>query len=65
MGEFAVGDRVRIKPESAIRPAPGGGYGHVIAVGGLCPPRHQGLIWVRDRNGGEWGLPAYQLEHID
>lgn len=63
MVEFKVGDRVGARPEvraqleacGTTRPL----YGHVVNVGGQC------LIWVRDHLGGEWGLPAEELEHID
>jgi hypothetical protein len=60
---FKVGDRVGAK--AAVREQyerfgnTGPLYGHVVNV------EAQSLVWVRDHLGGEWGLPARELEHID
>lgn len=60
---FEVGDRVRAKADVRAQMEAAGnnwpGYGHVVNV------RAQSLVWVRDHLGGEWGLPASQLEYID
>ena len=65
--KFIVGDRVRVKPEVVERWRKDPGiadqidiplYGHVANFG-------QSLVWVRDHLGGEWGLPANELEFID
>jgi hypothetical protein len=67
-GRFKVGDRVGVTAETRERleaqakranwPC-GPLYGHVVNVGA------QSLVWVRSADGGEWGLPEHQLEHID
>lgn len=64
MTGFRIGDRVGAK--AAVREQlhkygdpSWPGYGHIISIG------EQSLIWVRDHLGGEWGLPATSLEHID
>lgn len=64
MSEFSIGDRVIAKEavrEQALTfgPKDWPGYGHVVN------PDGQGLVWVKDHLGGEWGLPASELEHID
>lgn len=61
---FKVGDRVGAKKPVVTQMHQYGdkdwpGYGHVVNVGG------QSLVWVRDHFGGEWGLPEWELEHID
>ncbi|ASJ79133.1 hypothetical protein SEA_ZENTIME222_52 [Mycobacterium phage ZenTime222] len=61
---FKVGDRVGAKAAVREQMHRYGDpswpwYGHVSNVQG------QSLIWVRDHLGGEWGLPATELEHID
>ena len=63
MTRFQIGHRViatadvRTQWEEAGNTAPM--YGHVINI------QAQSLIWVRDHEGGEWGLPEWCLEHID
>jgi len=64
MSDFAIGDRVQAKNPIERQMHTYGdptwpGYGHVVNVGA------QSLVWVRDHLGGEWGLPADCLEHID
>lgn len=60
---FRVGDRVGAKAAVRAQHAAAGNtdplFGHVVNVQG------QGLVWFRDHLGGEWGLPASELEHID
>lgn len=62
---FTIGDRVRVKPETAARLRASGytspTYGHITSL----RASGTGLVWVRDSAGTEWGLPAYELEHID
>ncbi|ART70679.1 hypothetical protein BTO20_20955 [Mycobacterium dioxanotrophicus] len=64
LSTFKVGDRVGAEPDVLAQMHRYGdpdwpGYGHIVSVGG------QSLIWVRDHLGGEWGLPASSLHHID
>lgn len=63
MAEFRVGDRVQAKRPVERQMHEYGdpdwpAYGHVVNFA-------QSLVWVRDHLGGEWGLPAHELEHID
>lgn len=64
MSDFKVGDRVGAKAAVREQMHTYGDpdwlwYGHVVSV------RGQSLVWVRDCLGGEWGLPAESLEHVD